>query len=178
MNEELRAELLRMAADDSGTREALLKAGRLPRDAYSPVMREVHVRNNARMREIVAAHGWPGRALAGEDGGEAAWLVVQHAILDAEFQGACLPLLEAAVASGDAPAWQHAYLLDRVLHARGEPQVYGTQYVWAGGGDKSVPWRIADPAGVDARRRAIGLSTLEENTERINAEDALLSDGA
>jgi hypothetical protein len=154
----------------------LLKAGQLPRDGYAPAMRAVHERNNARMREIVAAHGWPGRPLVGEDGGEAAWLVVQHATLDAEFQGACLPLLGAAVAAGAAPAWQYAYLLDRVLLARGEPQVYGTQYVWAGGGDKSVPWRIADPAGVDERRRAIGLPTLEENTERINAEDALLSE--
>lgn len=177
MNEELRAELLRMAADDANTREALLKAGQLPRDSYSPVMREVHVHHNVRMRELVAAHGWPGRSLVGEDGGEAAWLIVQHAVLDAEFQGACLPLLEASVASGDAPAWQYAYLLDRVLLARGEPQVYGTQYMWDGGG-KSVPWRIADPAGVDARRRAIGLPTLEENTKRINAEDELLSDEA
>lgn len=177
MDEELRGELLRMAEDDRRTREELLGAGRLPRDGYAPAMREVHERNNARMREIVAARGWPGRGLAGEDGCEAAWLVVQHAVLDAEFQGACLPLLEAAVASGEAPAWQLAYLLDRVRLARGEPQVYGTQYV-PGAGGKSVPWAIEDPEGVDERRRAVGLPTLEENTKRIHAEDELLSDEA
>ena len=175
MNEKLRGELLRMAEEDRRTREELLRAGRLPRDAYSPVMREVHERNNARMREIIAAHGWPGRSLVGEEACEAAWLVVQHAALDAELQGACLPLLERAVATNDAPAWQHAYLFDRVRQARGEPQVYGTQYVWGAGG-KSVPWEIEDPEGVDERRRAIGLSTLEENTKRIHAEDELLSD--
>ena len=177
MNEELSAELLRMADDDRRTREELMLAGRLPRDGYAPAMREVHARNNGRMREIVAAHGWPGRRLVGDGAGEAAWLVVQHAVLDAEFQGACLPLLEAAVAAGDAPAWQFAYLLDRVRLARGEPQVYGTQYV-PGEGGGSVPWRIEDPAGVDERRRAVGLSTLAENTERIRAEDELLSDEA
>jgi hypothetical protein len=57
MNAELRAELLAMAAEDSRVREELLRSGRLPRDAYSPVMREVHERNNRRVREIVAAHG-------------------------------------------------------------------------------------------------------------------------
>ena len=177
MDEELGAELLRMAEDDRRTREELLRAGRLPRDRYSPAMREVHQRNNARMREIVAAHGWPGRRLVGDGPSEAAWLVVQHAVLDPEFQSACLPLLEAAVSGGDAPAWQFAYLLDRVRLARGEPQVYGTQYV-PGEGGKSVPWEIEDPAGVDERRRAVGLATLEENTKRIHAEDELLSDEA
>lgn len=176
MNEELRGELLRMADDDRRTREELLRAGRLPRDNYSPAMRAVHERNNARMREIVAANGWPGRGLVGDEAGEAAWLVVHHAVLDAELQGACLPLLEQAVASDDAPAWQFAYLLDRVRLARGEPQVYGTQYVRGDGGGESVPWRIEDPAGVDERRRAVGLSTLAENTKRIRAEDEMLSD--
>ena len=176
-NEALGAELLRMADEDRRAREELLLAGRLPRDGYSPAMREVHERNNARMREIVAAHGWPGRRLVGDGAGAAAWLVVQHAMLDPEFQSACLPLLEAAVCEGDAPAWQFAYLLDRVRLARGEPQAYGTQYVPVEGG-KSVPWEIEDPAGVDARRRAAGLSTLAENTERIHAEDALLGDEA
>ena len=177
MNAGLRAELLAMAEEDARTREELLRSGRLPRDAYSPVMREVHERNNRRVREIVAAHGWPGRKLVGEDGCEAAWLLVQHAVLEPEFQAACVPLLEAAVARGDAPAWQLAYLLDRVLVARGEPQVYGTQYKMTETG-KSAPCEIADSDGVDERRRAVGLPALEENTRRIHAEDELLSDEA
>lgn len=176
MNAELRAELLAMAEEDSRTREELLRSGRLPRDAYSPVMREVHERNNRRVSEIVAAHGWPGRGLVGDDGCEAAWILVQHAVLEPEFQAACVPLLEAAVARGDAPAWQLAYLSDRVLVAEGRPQIYGTQYRMTETG-KSVPFEITDVAAVDERRRAVGLPTLDENTRRIHAEDELLSAG-
>jgi hypothetical protein len=175
-NAGLRAELLAMAAEDSHAREELLRAGRLPRDSYSPVMREIHERNNRRFREIVAAHGWPGRRLVGEDGCEAAWLIIQHAVLEPEFQTACVPLLEAAVAADDAPAWQLAYLSDRVLVAGGRPQVYGTQYRMTETG-KSVPFEIADAGGVDERRRAVGLCSLEENTRRIHAEDEQLGKG-
>jgi hypothetical protein len=42
---------------------------------------------------------------------------------------------------------------------------------------KSVPFEIEDPAGVDERRRAIGLPSLEENTRRIHAEDEQLAEG-
>ena len=176
MDAELRAELLAMAEEDARTRDELLRAGRLPRESYSTVMREIHERHNRRIREIVAAHGWPGRRLVGDDGCQAAWLVVQHAVLEPGFQDSCVPLLEAAVAEGDAPAWQLAYLKDRMLVRHGRPQIYGTQYRMTETG-KSVPFEIEDPAGVDERRRAIGLPSLEENTRRIHAEDEQLAEG-
>ncbi|HEY0099687.1 MAG TPA: DUF6624 domain-containing protein [Pyrinomonadaceae bacterium] len=174
MNEALRAELKRMAREDQETREELLRAGKLPQDGYDSRMRRVHERNNSRLREIVAQHGWPGRSVVGEDGCEAAWLVVQHAVLEPEFQRECLGLLERAVASGEAQGWQLAYLTDRVLMYEGKAQIYGTQYVPVEGG-KSAPYTIAEPEHVDARRRAVGLCSLAENTRRIQAEDELLN---
>lgn len=165
-----------MAREDGETREELLRSGRLPKFGYSEEMRRVHEKNNARMREIVERHGWPGRALVGEDGCEAAWLVVQHAVLEPDFQRRCLPLLERAVAEGDAPAWQLAYLTDRVLMFEGREQIYGTQYLPTEGG-KSVVYKLADPEGVDERRRAAGLCPLDENTKRIHREDELLNEG-
>lgn len=175
MNEELRAELIGMAREDSRTRGELLRGGRLPKFGYSEEMRRVHERNNARMREIVEEFGWPGSGLVGEDGCEAAWLIVQHAVLEPDFQRQCLPLLERAVAAGEAPAWQLAYLTDRVLMYEGEGQVYGTQYLPVEGG-KSVVYKIADAEGVDERRRSVGLCPLEENTKRIHREDELLAE--
>ncbi len=175
MDEGLRAELIRMAREDGETREELLRGGRLPKFGYAEEMRRVHERNNARMREIVERYGWPGRGLVGEDGCEAAWLIVQHAVLEPDFQRRCLPLLERAVAAGEAPGWQLAYLTDRVLMFKGEKQIYGTQYVATAGG-KSVVYEIADAENVDARRRAVGLSPLEENTRRIHREDELLNE--
>lgn len=175
MNEELRTELLRMAEEDRRIREELLYSGQLPKKNYSPVMRRVHERNNARIKEIIEQFGWTGRNLVDEDGGEAAWIIVQHAVLEPDFQKRCVPLLEYAVAAGEAPLWQLAYLKDRVLKANGEPQLYGTQYE-SGENGKSVPYKIHDEANVDARRREAGLPTMEENTERIHREDELLNE--
>src|SRR3712207_1125789 len=97
MNEELRAELVRMAREDGQTPDGLLRDGKLPKYGYAEEMRRIHERNNGRMREIIEQYGWPGRGLVGEDGCEAAWLIVQHAVLEPDFQRQCLPLLEQAV---------------------------------------------------------------------------------
>lgn len=175
MNEELRVELIRMAREDSQTRDELLRDGKLPKYGYAEEMRRVHERNNARMREIIEQYGWTGRSLVGEDGCEAAWLIVQHAVLDRDFQRQCLALLEQAVAAGEASGWQLAYLTDRVLVYEGKEQIYGTQYLPVEGG-KSVPHKIAEAENVDARRRSVGLCSLEENTKRIHREDELLNE--
>ena len=85
MNEELRAELLQMAKEDQETRDKLLYSGQLPKNNYSPVMKLIHEKNNARIKEIIEQFGWTGKSLVGEDGCEAAWLIVQHAVLDPDF---------------------------------------------------------------------------------------------
>ena len=53
---------------------------------YVPRMEAVHVKNAARLRELIERHGWPAEDLAGKDGAEAAWLIAQHAIGEPEFQ--------------------------------------------------------------------------------------------
>lgn len=161
MNELLRAELLRLKAEDAGLRRELVEAGqlygpRLPQDWYNPRMAELHRRNTARLRELVVEHGWPGRALAGEDGAEAAWFIAQHAVLDLDFQRQALELLTAAVARGEAPAWQMAMLTDRVRMGSGQPQVYGSIHVGDEDGNL-VPYTLEDPEGVEARRAEVGL---------------------
>src|SRR5262245_59076243 len=129
MRDELRRELLAMAAEDQAVRAELAADGSLF-EGYHPRMEAVHRRNAARLAEILREHGWPGRGLAGEDGGHAAWLVLQHAIGDPPLQRAGVRLLWAAAAAGEAPAWQAAMLEDRVRSFEGRPQVYGTQFDW------------------------------------------------
>lgn len=160
-----------MKAKDLETRRALIEAGQLygphlPKDHYHPEMATVHRQNNARLREIVEVYGWPGHSLVGEEAAEAAWQIAQHALLDPELQQQCLPLLEQAVAAGEAPARHWAMLTDRVLMGRGEPQLYGSIHV---GNDQGeiVPWPITDPDNVDTRRAAVGLPPMAENTRRL-----------
>ncbi len=52
------------------------------------VVNMVHA-HTARLQEIVAEHGWPGRSLAGEDGADAAWLVLQHTQLEGDDDPLC-----------------------------------------------------------------------------------------
>jgi hypothetical protein len=130
-------------------------------EGYHPEMRAVHEENAAVLGGVIEEHGWPASALAGEDGAEAAWLIVQHAIALPEFQRRCLKLLEDAAATGEIPAWQPAFLLDRILIYEGKPQIYGTGFDWDEDGLMS-PRPIADPAAVDRRRASVGLPPLAE----------------
>lgn len=169
MDETLRAELLEMERLDRSVRADLVERGELHTGGYHPEMQAVHYRHNARMHAILETHGWPGRALVGEDGCRAAGFVVQHAILDPELQRHGVELLTEAVAKSEAEPFMLALLTDRVLMQEGHPQIYGTQYVGTEKGGVE-PWPIANPETVDKRRHAVGLPPLAENTTRLKAQ--------
>ncbi len=176
MNAALRDELLRRRAEDAAVRRELVEAGELygphlPKDWYHPRMKALHEQNTARLREIVAEHGWPGEALVDADGAEAAWQIAQHAGLDVDFQRQALEALSGAVAAGEAPAWQMAMLTDSVRMGLGQPQVYGCIHV----GDEQgrlVLYVTEDPEHVEERRAAVGLPPLTEKTGELKARVA------
>lgn len=124
------------------------------------LMEEEHART-ARIREIVAERGWPGRSLVGDDGASAAWLLVQHADDDPSFQERTLELMRAAVEAGEADARDLAYLVDRVRVAHGKPQLYGTQF------GRSGPQPIEDEEHLDERRAAVGLEPFADYAARF-----------
>jgi hypothetical protein len=159
----LREELLSMAADDGAMRERLAQDGTLF-DGYNPLMAIVHRRNGDRLGEIVDQHGWPGRSLVGEDGADAAWLLLKHAIGQPDLQRRLLAVLQQAVAAGEAPAWHAATLEDGIAFYEGRPQRYGTMFDWNDEGEL-VPWTIDDPGGVDERRALVGLPPLAEQLD-------------
>ena len=122
----------------------------------------------ARLWEILDDYEcWPGRRLVGDDGSDAAWRIAQHALFDPGLQRRCLEMLELAVDAGDAPATQYAFLLDRVCMAEGRNQVYGSQFVSSDDGATVVPFAIENPAGVDERRRRVGLPPLADQTRAM-----------
>lgn len=166
LNGHLRDELLSMRNEDQRVLQELVDSGELGTVEYHPRIKAVHERNNARIKQIVEQHGWPGISLADKDGAEAAWLIVQHAVLDAEFMGLCLELLGEAVRSGEAEGAHLAYLQDRVLTLSGRPQIYGTQHDVDEHGT-AFPLPMVNPEEVDNLRREMGLGTLAEATSRI-----------
>jgi hypothetical protein len=151
VDEELSAELLERADRDQAARMSLRSGHRMA--DWDTVVEPVDRDNTARLREMVGQHGWPGHRLVAEAGAHAAWLLAQHAPPDVQEE--FLPLLQDAVTRGDASPADLAYLTDRVLMERGEPQIHGTQYQFSDG--VLEPWPVRDPAGLDERRAALGL---------------------
>jgi len=130
--------------------------------AVAQTLDDLDAKTTARMKDIVARHGWPGKSLVGRDGAHAAWLLVQHS-RDLAFQKVCLEKLELAVTQGEAQAVEHAYLYDRVAVQGGKPQRWGTQY------HELTPYPIEDESRVDERRKAIGLPSMAEQLKLMRA---------
>lgn len=110
LNNKLRDELLSMQHEDQKTLQELIDTGKLGTVEYHPRLKEVHERNNKRIKEIIGQQGWPGLSLVGKEGAEAAWLIVQHAVLDTAFMASCLVLLREAVKRGEAEGSHFTYL--------------------------------------------------------------------
>jgi hypothetical protein len=155
-NEQLRQELLDMREEDLRVRGELDAAGELG-GPYVPRMEAVHVRNAARLQELIALHGWPAEDIAGEDGAKAAWFVVQHAIGEPNFQRKTLTRMQGCVAEGRVPAWQAAYLEDRIAMLEGRPQRFGSQWLDDLSDGRTRPWKLADPDHVNELRASVGL---------------------
>jgi len=116
-------------------------------------------RNTERMKEIVDKIGWPTISRFGEEISNAAWLLVQHADQDVEFQKRCLDLIK-DLPQGEVSKRNLAYLEDRARVNEGRPQLYGTQF--GGEGDAYGPKPIEDPDHVDERRAALGMESLAD----------------
>ncbi|MCB9734013.1 MAG: hypothetical protein H6745_15560 [Deltaproteobacteria bacterium] len=156
-----------MAREDGRVRAELAATGELY-DGYAPRMAAVHDAHAAELARVIDAHGWPGRRLVGDDGADAAWLVLQHAIGHPALLRRALPLLARAAALGDVPAAHVAHLDDRIRAFEGRPQRYGTQLDWDAHGVLS-PLPLEDPARVDALRAEVGLGPLAAHVESVRA---------
>jgi Family of unknown function (DUF6624) len=146
--------------EDERVRAVLAADGSLF-EGYHPRMDAVHRKNAARLRTIIAEHGWPGFDLVEKDGEEAAWRIVQHSIGEPDFMRSTLILLKTAVKNQQAALWQIAYLEDRIRMFEGKLQLYGTSFDWDEKGLMSPFPAIENPEQLNERREKMGLAPFE-----------------
>ena len=158
-NPALRLELLRRLEQDQAIRNELILKGldRLTDDDRARWL-AIDADNTARMKAIIQQYEWPGPKLVGQDGSEAAFVLVQHA--DYALQKEALPLVRNAYLAGVLKGQDFALLQDRVLVKEGRPQIYGTQFKIMG--KELVPDPIEDEPNVDRRRAEVGLPSLSD----------------
>ncbi len=121
----------------------------------------------ARLREILAQHGWPTKSMVGVKPGGAAWMIAQHG--GAEILARTLPMMYEAVKRGELEEGLYATSLDRVLVQQGKKQAYGTQFDTDPATGKCEPKPIEDPERVDERRIRAGMGPLAEYKAQLCA---------
>lgn len=122
--------------------------------------------NSRWLRARVASRGWFKISTSGVDADRAAFLLVQHADRDPDFQSEMASILEPLAAAGETTPLNFAYLFDRVSVGRNRPQRYGTQGHCSRTG--WAPFEVEDVEGLDKRRAAVGLAPHQEYVARIS----------
>jgi hypothetical protein len=158
VNNELSAELLNRSQKDQNMRNKAIEQDTSYWDS------NVDEENTAYLEALVETSGWTTISAVGPEASQAAWLLVQHADRRPDFQAHCLKLMK-ALPPGEVSLNNVAYLEDRVRVAKGEPQLYGTQFYKEG--DHFGPRPIEDEATLEERRAAMGLETFEANKQRM-----------
>jgi hypothetical protein len=164
--DEVRSELARRVEEDQRLRNQFTSG-----EASIDLVHKIEAtdrENTAWIRGVIERSGWPVSSRVGQEGAGNAWLLVQHADQDVDFQERCLELLRSAVANKEASPKHLAYLEDRVAMHRQRPQRYGTQFV--GGANGFEPYTLEDPARVDEWRAEVGLGTLAEYAKLVKGE--------
>ena len=108
----------------------------------------------------VARNGWFDIPRYGTAADNAAWLMVQHADGDPDYQAYIASVLAAKARSGETNSQNFAHLTDRIAVRVGLPQKYATQMECVDGAWLAP--NVDDPEGLDARRAEMGLPPYRE----------------
>jgi hypothetical protein len=156
-NPALRRELLELVKKDQDARFAYIAKDKAGEHPDMGEMAAIDAVDLIALHRIVDASGWPGKQQVGDDGAHAAWLMVQHADKDVPFQKDVLAKMKPLADADEVSMTDYAYLYDRVAVGEHRKQLYGTQF-----NEHQQPQPIEDEANVDARRKAVGMGTMDE----------------
>ena len=164
----LRAELLSLGERDQRNRDSIGEVvkrsglGSPEAETANRALAAADAPLQARLRAIVAARGWPGRGLVGDDAAHAAWLLLQHA--DPVYQRRIFRVIHERVLRGDVRAADGALLEDRVRVGQGRKQRFGSQFRYTTTpGAPPVLYPIEAEECVDQRRARVLLPPLSDN---------------
>ncbi len=149
-----------MAKLDQSIREEVGNAGwdKAPKELLDKLAATDH-ENTQKLKSMLNQRNWFSKTEIGEDGIDAAFLIIQHSP-DIEFQEKMLPFLKQSYLNGDGITGQKVALLtDRVHLSKGQKQIYGTQADVISGNVIFKP--ILDAETVDQRRVEMKLPPLD-----------------
>ena len=125
------------------------------------------VKLNSILNEITE----PRISILSQDGALAAWLIVQHADYNVEFQKDYLNLTKELLKKDPEDVYLQgiAYLEDRIAIKENKLQVYGTQFHDSNTDPKTlIPHPILDPKNLNLRRKKMGLQSIEEYIKELS----------
>nr|WP_294789050.1 DUF6624 domain-containing protein [uncultured Flavobacterium sp.] len=164
-NKTISERIIELKNADLKLRSKLIESRKLS-EGYNEEMENLHLQNAVILNEIINEIGYPTVDKVEKEASEAAWLIIQHSIGSPDFMKKCAAQLQNAVRENKADPVNLAYLMDRIAVFEENPQLYGTQFDWDENG-KLSPNLFDDLITVNERRNAIGLNSLEEQTEII-----------
>lgn len=133
------------------------------------ILSEVEACHTNHLKKILKIHGWMTISKFGKEADHQAWLLVQHADHDPDFQEKCLAALEQLLSLHETNKEHYAYLYDRVAlksEKFGQKQRYGTQAIIMNGELSLSPFE-GTPEDVKRRRQEMGLEPLEDYMEHL-----------
>ncbi len=167
-------QLIRMRQLDQDGRIAWAKIdlSSLPQEqrdaARDEMWREIYRRDllsQTQLKAMLPSNGWFQIGEYGEDAVRAAFLIVQHAANDPDFQKEILARMEPLLAMGEVDADAYGMLYDRTAMLYIRFQRYGSQMICRD--NQWVLWPLEDPDGVDERREVAGFELgIEQNLAR------------
>jgi hypothetical protein len=128
----------------------------------------VDCEDTAWLRGQLEAIGWFDIPTYGAQADKDAWLLVQHADRDREFQRNTLAYLQ-GLPPGQTDPRNLAYLWDRVANGEGRPQRYGTQGQCQPDGTWK-PGDVEDFDRLDERRASLDLEPIAEHALKLGRE--------
>ena len=161
---------------DSAKIDSLAKAYNVPKAGLSDYLWKLQTAADSsstkRIEAIIKEYGYPGKTLVCEPTNEAVFYVLQHSTKIDQY----LELVKSAADKKELPFRLYAMMKDRSLMYNNKEQIWGTQAkgmsivnpetgksAW-----KFFIWPIADPQGVNKRRKEAGFEqTVEENSKRL-----------